>query len=46
MVRPISFRGGLDPKTAKIADVRHKQRGADIAGTILFIPGAIGSSPA
>jgi uncharacterized protein len=46
LTAPISFWGGVDPKTAKIADVRHPQHGADIAGTILFIPGTIGSSSA
>jgi uncharacterized protein len=46
LTAPISFWGGVDPKTAKIADVRHPQHGADIAGTILFIPATIGSSSA
>jgi uncharacterized protein len=43
---PISFWGGVDPKTGRIADVRHPQCGSDIAGTVLFIPGTIGSSSA
>ena len=46
LTEPISFWGGVDPKTARIADVRHPQHGADIAGTILFLPGTIGSSSA
>lgn len=46
LTAPISFWGGVDPKTSRIADVRHPQHGADIAGTILFLPGTIGSSSA
>jgi predicted aconitase with swiveling domain len=43
---PISFWGGVDPKTARIADVRHPQHGVSIAGTVLMLPGTIGSSSA
>ncbi|MGX5733961.1 aconitase X swivel domain-containing protein [Bosea thiooxidans] len=43
---PISFWGGVDPKTGRIIDARHPQRGRDIAGTILALPGTIGSSSA
>ncbi|MAW89219.1 MAG: hypothetical protein CMJ42_22085 [Phyllobacteriaceae bacterium] len=43
---PISFWGGVDPKTGRIADVRHPQHGASVAGTVLFLPGTIGSSSA
>ncbi len=43
---PISFWGGVDPKTGRIADVRHPQHGQSIAGTVLFVPGTIGSSSA
>jgi predicted aconitase with swiveling domain len=43
---PISFWGGVDPKTGKIADVRHPDHGASIAGRVLFLPGTIGSSSA
>jgi uncharacterized protein len=46
LTAPISFWGGVDPKTSKIADVRHPQHGVAIAGTILFLPGTIGSSSA
>ncbi|MGL4488665.1 MAG: aconitase X swivel domain-containing protein, partial [Rhizobiaceae bacterium] len=35
-----------DPKTSVIADVRHPQHGTPIAGTILMLPGTIGSSSA
>ncbi len=43
---PISFWGGVDPKTGRIIDARHPERGRDIAGTILALPGTIGSSSA
>ncbi|MFH1796012.1 MAG: DUF126 domain-containing protein [Pseudomonadota bacterium] len=43
---PISFWGGVDPKTGRIADVRHPQHGESIAGKVLFLPGTIGSSSA
>lgn len=43
---PISFWGGVDPKSGRIADVRHPQHGASITGTVLFLPGTIGSSSA
>ena len=43
---PISFWGGVDPKTGTIADVRHPEHGQSIAGRVLFLPGTIGSSSA
>ena len=43
---PISFWGGVDPKSGRIADVRHPEHGRMIAGTVLFLPGTIGSSSA
>ena len=43
---PISFWGGVDPGSGRIADVRHPQHGRSIAGTVLFLPGTIGSSSA
>lgn len=46
LTAPISFWGGVDPKSGRIADVRHPQCDANIAGTVLFIPGTIGSSSA
>ena len=46
LTAPISFWGGVDPKTGRIADVRHPQCGQTIAGTVLFMPGTIGSSSA
>ncbi len=46
LTAPISFWGGVDPKTGRIADVRHPQHGVSIAGTVLMLPGTIGSSSA
>ncbi len=46
LTAPISFWGGVDPKTGRIADVRHPQHGTNIAGRVLFLPGTIGSSSA
>ena len=46
LTAPISFWGGVDPKTGRIADVRHPQHGEIIAGRVLFLPGTIGSSSA
>lgn len=43
---PISFWGGVDPKTGAIIDARHPERGRSIAGKILLLPGTIGSSSA
>ena len=43
---PISFWGGVDPKTGDIIDARHPERGHNIAGKILALPGMIGSSSA
>lgn len=43
---PISFWGGVDPRNGRIVDVRHPQHGASVAGTVLFLPGTIGSSSA
>ncbi len=43
---PISFWGGVDPKTGSIADVRHPEHGLGISGSVLFLPGTIGSSSA
>jgi uncharacterized protein len=43
---PISFWGGVDPKTGLIIDARHPERGLSIAGKVLALPGMIGSSSA
>jgi predicted aconitase with swiveling domain len=46
LAAPISFWGGVDPKSGRIADVRHPQCGETISGKVLFLPGTIGSSSA
>jgi predicted aconitase with swiveling domain len=46
LTAPISFWGGVDPKTGRVADVRHPECGQNIAGKVLFVPGTIGSSSA
>lgn len=44
LTAPLSFWGGVDPATGRIIQVRHPQCGASIAGTVLALPGTIGSS--
>ena len=46
LTAPISFWGGVDPKTVVIADPRHPQHGVSIAGRVLFVPATVGSSSA
>ncbi len=46
LTAPISFWGGVDPATGRIADVRHPQHGLCISGRVLMLPGVIGSSSA
>jgi predicted aconitase with swiveling domain len=46
MTAPISFWGGIDPKTGRVADPRHPQSGENVASRVLFLPGTIGSSSA
>lgn len=46
LTAPISFWGGVDPASGEIIDARHPQRGRNIAGVILALPGTIGSSSA
>lgn len=46
LTAPISFWGGVDPATGTIIDARHPERGRNIAGMILALPGTIGSSSA
>lgn len=41
---PISFWGGVDPVSGRIADPRHPDYGAAIGGTVLVVPAAVGSS--
>lgn len=46
LTAPISFWGGVNPKTSEIADPRHPEYGQTIAGQALFVPATIGSSSA
>lgn len=41
---PLSLWGGLDPRTGLIIDAHHPQRGASVAGAVLFMPSGRGSS--
>ena len=41
---PISFWGGVDPVSGTVADPRHANFGTSIAGTVLAVPSAVGSS--
>jgi len=46
LTAPISFWGGVDPKTGTIADPRHPEHGQSIASRVLMIPATVGSSSA
>ena len=46
LTAPISFWGGVDPKSGRVADPRHPESGQLIAGKILFVPETVGSSSA
>ena len=46
LTAPISFWGGVDPKTGLVADPRHPERGQSITGKVLFVPETVGSSSA
>jgi len=46
LTAPISFWGGVDPRSGRIIDQRHPQCGLGVAGTVLALPGTIGSSSA
>lgn len=46
LTAPISFWGGVNPKTGAIADARHPEHGHDIAGRVLLVPATVGSSSA
>ena len=41
---PLSFWGGVDPATGEIVDARHPQRGRSVAGRVLVMAAARGSS--
>ena len=44
LAEPLSFWGGLDPDTGAVADRRHPQHGARVAGSVLVMPFGRGSS--
>lgn len=44
LAAPISFWGGVDPRNGQIVASPHPDRGASIAGSVLVLPGTIGSS--
>lgn len=46
LTAPISFWGGVDPKTGKVADPRHPEYGMAISGRAVLIPETVGSSSA
>jgi predicted aconitase with swiveling domain len=46
LTAPISFWGGVNPKTGEIADARHPEHGQGIAGRVLLVPATVGSSSA
>lgn len=41
---PISLWGGVDPASGRVADPRHPDHGTSVAGTVLALPAAVGSS--
>ena len=41
---PLSFWGGVDPASGEIVDARHPQRGRSVAGRVLLMTAARGSS--
>ncbi|SMF38664.1 predicted aconitase subunit 2 [Tistlia consotensis] len=44
LTAPLSFWGGVEPKTGRIVMASHPQRDQEIAGRLLALPGTIGSS--
>lgn len=46
LTAPISFWGGVDPKTGVIADPRHPENGQQVSGKVLLVPETVGSSSA
>jgi predicted aconitase with swiveling domain len=43
---PISFWGGVNPRTGDIVLDSHPEKGCNVAGKVLAIPGTVGSSSA
>lgn len=46
LTAPISFWGGVDPKSGLIVDERHPENGQSVSGRVLLVPETIGSSSA
>ena len=44
LTAPLSFWGGVDPKTGQVSDPRHPQHGRSVAGTVLALAEPRGSS--
>ena len=44
LTAPLSFWGGVDPKTGRISDPRHPEHDRSVTGTVLAIPSPRGSS--
>ena len=46
LTAPISFWGGVDPKSGVIVDPRHPEHGQLVTGKLLLVPETVGSSSA
>ena len=44
LAAPISFWGGVDPRSGTVVDPRHPDHGLSITGSVLAVPASIGSS--
>jgi hypothetical protein len=44
LAEPLSLWGGLDPATGQVTDPHHPQRGLSLAGRVVIMPAARGSS--
>lgn len=44
LAEPLSLWGGMDPATGEVTDPHHPQRGANLRGRVVVMPGGRGSS--
>ena len=44
LTEPLSLWGGMDPASGELIDAHHPQRGANLAGRVVVMPAARGSS--
>ena len=44
LTEPLSLWGGMDPASGELIDAHHPQRGANLAGRVVVMPSARGSS--